>query len=107
MVSKDKKVGRPLKFKSVEELQKKIDAYFEDENNKPYTITDLAVWLDCDRKTLINYEEKEELIDYSQAFLAKGKFRILDNQNNKIFKKENENYMWKEGTVEKRKESIY
>lgn len=48
-------------------------------------------------------KSKEELIDYSQAFLAKGKFRILDNQNNKIFKKENENYMWKEGTVEKGK----
>ena len=48
-------------------------------------------------------KSKEELIDYSQAFLAKGKFRILDNNNNKIFKKENENYMWKEGTVEKGK----
>lgn len=48
-------------------------------------------------------KSKEELIDYSQSFLAKGKFRILDNQNNKIFKKENENYMWKEGTIEKGK----
>lgn len=48
-------------------------------------------------------KSKEELIDYSQAFLAKGKFRVLDNDNNKIFKKENENYMWKEGTVEKGK----
>ena len=48
-------------------------------------------------------KNKEELIDYSQAFLAKGKFRVLDNDNNKIFKKENENYMWKEGTVEKGK----
>ena len=48
-------------------------------------------------------KNKEELIDYSQAFLAKGKFRILDNQNNKIFKKQNENYMWKERSVEKGK----
>ena len=48
-------------------------------------------------------KNKEELIDYSQAFLAKGKFRILLNNNNKIFKKENENYMWKEGSVEKGK----
>ena len=48
-------------------------------------------------------KNKEELIDYSQAFLAKGRFRILNNQNNKIFKKENENYMWKDGTVEKGK----
>ena len=48
-------------------------------------------------------KSKEELIDYSQAFLAKGKFRVLLNNNNKIFKKENENYMWKDGTVEKGK----
>lgn len=48
-------------------------------------------------------KSKEELIDYSQAFLAKGKFRVLLNSNNKIFKKENENYMWKDGTVEKGK----
>lgn len=46
-------------------------------------------------------KSKEELIDYSQAFLAKGKFRVLLNNNNKIFKKENENYMWKDGTIEK------
>ncbi len=48
-------------------------------------------------------KNKEELIDYSQAFLAKGRFRVLLNNNNKIFKKENENYMWKEDSVEKGK----
>ena len=48
-------------------------------------------------------KNKEELIDYSQAFLSKGKFRVLLNNNNKIFKKENENYMWKDGTIEKGK----
>ena len=48
-------------------------------------------------------KSKEELIDYSQSFLAKGKFRVLLNNNNKIFKKENENYMWKEGSIEKGK----
>jgi len=36
-------------------------------------------------------KNKEELIDYSIDFLAKGKFRVLDNNNNKIFKKEIEN----------------
>jgi len=48
-------------------------------------------------------KNKEELIDYSIDFLAKGKFRVLDNNNNKIFKKEIENYMWQEGSVEKGK----
>lgn len=46
---------------------------------------------------------KEQLIDYSQDFLAKKKFRILNNNNNQIFKKENENYMWLKDSVEKGK----
>ena len=48
------KVGRPPKFKSTEEFQKKIDAYFKwaDDNNHPYTITGLAVYLDCDREVI-------------------------------------------------------
>lgn len=46
---------------------------------------------------------KEELIEYSQDFLAKKKFRVLNNNNNQIFKKENENYMWVEDSVEKGK----
>lgn len=66
--------GRPLKFKSVEDLESKIDKYFEscyitkvDDNGKEYqcnirplTITGLAVSLDCDRETLLNYEKTEE-----------------------------------------------
>ena len=52
-----------MKFKSVEELEKKIEAYFDDEKNKPYTICDLCVWLDCDRQTLLNYQEKGEFFD--------------------------------------------
>lgn len=43
------------------------------------------------------------LIDYADDFLSKKKFRVLDNNNNQIFKKEIENYCWKEGTVEKGK----
>jgi hypothetical protein len=55
-------MGRPLKFESVEQLQEKINAYFVecDEKNEPYTITGLAVFLDCDRDTLLNYEKKSE-----------------------------------------------
>ena len=46
---------------------------------------------------------KEQLIDYSQDFLAKKKFRVLNNNNNQIFKKENENYMWLKDSVERGK----
>ena len=48
-------------------------------------------------------KNKVELIDYSQDFLSKGKFIVLDIPNNFIFKKEILSYMWKKDTVEKGK----
>ena len=74
------KVGRPLKFESVEKLQALIDAYFTkcDEGEAievydkkkqevvkyyqriPYTITGLALALDTTRRTLLDYGEREE-----------------------------------------------
>ena len=55
-------VGRPLKYPSVEAMQKDIDKYFADcdENGKPYTVSGLAYALNTSRRTLLNYEEKEE-----------------------------------------------
>lgn len=44
--------------------------------------------------------DKEKLIDYSQDFIAMKKFRVINNSNNQIFKKENENYSWKKDSVE-------
>ena len=54
--------GRPLKFKNVKELDKRVEEYFQyaDKNNKPYTVTGLAIYLDVDRKTITNYESHEE-----------------------------------------------
>ncbi len=63
--------GQPLLFKTKEDLQEKIDAYFascyrfneETEQNeciRPLTISWLAVDLETSRRTLVNYEEKEE-----------------------------------------------
>lgn len=48
-------------------------------------------------------KDKEELIDYSINFLSKGKLRVINNNNNKIVKKEIENYQWLEGSIEKGK----
>jgi hypothetical protein len=56
-------VGRPLKFKSVKELQKKIDSYFALTPKDEWTITGLALALDTYRQTLINYEGKEDFVD--------------------------------------------
>lgn len=63
--------GQPLLFKTKEDLQEKIDAYFascyrfNEETNineciRPLTISWLAVDLETSRRTLVNYEEKEE-----------------------------------------------
>lgn len=54
--------GRPLKYKTKEELQEKIDKYFIqcDKDKKPYTVTGLAMALDLDRKALISYGDHEE-----------------------------------------------
>lgn len=88
MAEEKNKGGRPLKFKSVEQLQEKIEAYFiscwrqkidmygnpvfaKDSNGKkttepimeqfkPYTITGLAVALDTNRQTLLEYEGEVE-----------------------------------------------
>jgi hypothetical protein len=58
-------VGKPLKFATRESLQKRIDEYFEyaNANNKPYSIAKLAVYLECDRQTIYNYDKKEEYFD--------------------------------------------
>lgn len=59
------KGGRPLKFKTTEELESKGKAYFKecDKKHLPYTITGLANFLDTSRETLINYEERDEFFD--------------------------------------------
>lgn len=55
------KIGRPLKFKSPEELQKKIDEYYQwaKDNKKHLTISGLAWYLDTNRQTLLNYENED------------------------------------------------
>ena len=91
------KVGRPLKFSSPEELQKKIDKYFDwcdsrtrpkyittrlgteiiDEPwPRPYTIEGLAVALDTCRDTLCEYEKKTQFSD----IITRAKNKILANK---------------------------
>lgn len=54
--------GRPLKYKSAKELEVRIEKYWEDcqKNYRPYTMSGLALALGIDRKTLLNYSNKEE-----------------------------------------------
>lgn len=53
-------VGHPPKFKSVEDLQSKIDAYFAATPTEKQTITGLALALDTTRETLCDYQNKDE-----------------------------------------------
>ena len=90
-------MARPLKFSSAEELQNKIDAYFdycESRNKKevvktrdyyevidlpdpiPYTVYGLADFLDCDADTLLNYQTK----DGFSVIIARAKHKILTNK---------------------------
>jgi hypothetical protein len=62
-------VGRPLRFKTVEELQTVIDGYFDSCQNsqgdiiRPYTITGLALHLETTRQVILNYEAREQFTD--------------------------------------------
>lgn len=64
--------GRPLKFENVAALEQAIEKYFQETASKSYvdndgiwhheplTITGLALALDTTRKTLMEYEERDE-----------------------------------------------
>jgi hypothetical protein len=105
--------GRPPKFKTASEMQKAIDAYFEScwgldrDGNKiqlrPYTVTGLANSIGMERKTLLDYQERDEfsstikeakkkVAQYVEEYLFMGK-----NQTGAIFNLKN-NFDWKDKT---------
>lgn len=57
--------GRPPKYKTVEQLQKKIKEYFEtcDNEDRPYTVMGLALALNLTRQGLREYANKGEFSD--------------------------------------------
>jgi len=74
------KIGRPLKFETVEDLQAKIDEYFEITPKDEWTITGLAIALDTYRKVLCEYGDgkyDEEDRDFSNT-VKKAK-QIVEN----------------------------
>ena len=76
-------VGRPLKFKSVEELQVKIDNYFNETPKEEVSITGLALALDTSRETLCNYQNKDEYFDT----LKKAKLRVENAYELRLIKR--------------------
>lgn len=95
--------GRPLKFKSVEEMQAKIDSYFAtcDDDNPPL-ISGLAYHLDINTETLRRYAQDEQF--YATIKRAKQRVEMylekrLQQQSpvGSIFSLKN-NFGWKDKT---------
>lgn len=113
--------GRPLKYKTVDELSEAIDEYFDNCDNRivqvfskkigdvveikdpePYTISGLAYAMGVDRDTLLNYEKKEEFFGTIKS--AKDKVhkdverRLMETAaTGAIFNLKN-NFGWKDKT---------
>ena len=103
--------GRPPMYKTKEELQEKIDAYFkacegepllDDEGNvltdkyhnpiivgiRPLTITGLALALGFNsRQTLLNYQAQEEFMDT----ITRAKARVEQYAEERLFDKDGAN----------------
>lgn len=81
------KGGKPLKFKTVEELQAKIDKYFTDceETGEPLTVTGLALALDTSRNVLMDYQGKN---GYSNAVI-RAKMRIENAYEKRLINRGN------------------
>ena len=121
-VSPKTKTGRPLIFKSIAELQEKIDEYFSwcdnavktiwDEKKgieqvisypAPYTMSGLARRLGVDRDTIVNYSHREEFFPTIRAARERVhedvETRLMSTRNEKgaIFNLKN-NFGWKDET---------
>ncbi len=111
MTEEERKVGRPPKYKSKEEIQEKIDAYFEEckgrevfdadgipmtdkfgntirADAKPLTITGLALALGfSSRQALLNYQAKSEFNDT----ILRAKARVEQYAEERLFDKDGAN----------------
>jgi hypothetical protein len=68
-------VGRPLKFETVEILQKAIDKYFNETPKDEWTITGLALALDTYRSVLCDYENLDRRKEYSNT-IKRAKLKV-------------------------------
>ena len=54
-----RKVGRPLKIESPEQMEKILNEYFETTEENKITITGICLALDLDKSTFYDYEKRE------------------------------------------------
>ena len=84
---KPSNAGRKPIFKSVDELKKLIENYFDDckTRERPPTIAGLAYWLDVDRQTIYNYGKKDEFF----GTIKRARDRIIMNIEEELVVKGN------------------
>jgi len=99
---KKNKGGRPKKFQSVEELDKKIEEFFEfcKTENKSVTITRLARFLEVNRRTILRWKDDELCPSVKKALAACEEYaedRLFSSQQctGAIFTLKN-NYGWRD-----------
>ena len=93
-----------LKYKTQEQLQKGIDAYFNmcDEKEKPYTMSGLALSLGIDRATLVRYGDRDlfahQIKNAKQRVQAQLEENALMGKGNAVFTIFNlkNNYGWRD-----------
>ena len=115
-------VGRPLLYKSIEELEQAIDEYFAYCDNKtkevhsdklgdmimpdpePYTISGLAYRLGMDRRTLLDYAQRDQFLRTIKRARNRVEADVERRMNGKdtftaglIFNAKN-NFDWKDKT---------
>ncbi len=86
--------GQPLKFKTVEELEEKVESFFtsdeafiinfkDDVEDKIYapTMSGLALHLNVDRKTITNYSNKDEYF----PTIRKARARIESHLEKRLY----------------------
>ena len=110
-MSEENKVGRPPMYKTAEEIQEKIDAYFKEcegrllydgDGNpmidkygnpivfgaRPLTITGLALALGfTSRRALLNYQEKDEFVHT----ITRAKAKVEQYAEERLFDKDGAN----------------
>lgn len=105
-------MGRKKLYSSANDMQKIIDKYFVecDEKQKPYTMSGLAYALDMDRKSLLNYSKDKEFFPTIKRAKEKVEQQLEENalmgkanSTFTIFNLKN-NYGWKD-QVEIKEES--
>lgn len=103
-----------LKYKTQEDLQKGIDAYFNmcDEKQKPYTMSGLALSLGIDRATLVRYGDRDlfanQVKNAKQRVQAQLEENALMGKGNAVFTIFNlkNNYGWRDQVEVKNEHEI-